>query len=132
MPGPEWMHDGMLGTGWFGDRTWEWDYRAGTLRLLHDDALPEVEPAHVVGLGFQADADGKPTTLFPPIPARLDGEALTFLFVTGAPFRLAYAAAAQMGAALVSQRSRSFINGGVHPGCGGRHPDLHATANAAP
>src|SRR3546814_5832225 len=34
MPGPDWMHDGMLGTKWFGDRTWEWDYRAGTLRLL--------------------------------------------------------------------------------------------------
>src|SRR3546814_5339456 len=36
MPGPDWMHDGMLGTKWFGDRTWEWDYRAGTLRLLPD------------------------------------------------------------------------------------------------
>src|SRR3546814_20672030 len=86
MPGPEWMHDGMLGTGWFGDRTWEWDYRAGTLRLLPDDALPEAEPAHVVGLGFQADADGKHTTHFPRLPARIAGEDLPFTFDPGATF----------------------------------------------
>src|SRR3546814_15944443 len=97
MPGPEWMHDGMLGTGWFGDRTWEWDYRAGTLRLLPDDALPEAEPAPVVGLGFQADAHGQPTPHFPPIPSRIAGPGLPFLFHTGAPFRLHAAARAQLG-----------------------------------
>src|SRR3546814_19665949 len=99
------MHDGMLGTKWFGDRTWEWDYRAGTLRLLPDGALPEADPAHVVKLGFQADADGRHTTHFPRIPARIDGEELQFLFDTGATFRLDEAAAVKLGDASVRQRA---------------------------
>src|SRR5690606_32652031 len=45
--------DGMLGAPWFGDRTWQWDYRAGMLRLLPDGALPDAAPEHTVALGFQ-------------------------------------------------------------------------------
>src|SRR3546814_7134807 len=90
-------------------RTWEWDYRAGTLRLLPDGALPEADPAHVVKLGFQADADGRHTTHFPRIPARIDGEELQFLFDTGATFRLDEAAAVKLGDASVRQRAGNFI-----------------------
>src|SRR3546814_11554023 len=104
MPGPDWMHDGMLGTTWFGDRTWEWDYRAGTLRLLPDGALPEADPAHVVKLGFQADADGRHTTHFRRIPARLDGQEMPFVFATGRTCRLDEEEARKPGGAPVTQR----------------------------
>jgi hypothetical protein len=123
MPGPDWMHDGMLGTAWFGDRTWEWDYRAGTLRLLPDGALPEVEAAHVVELGFQIGADGGHATHFPRIPARIDGEDLQFLFDTGATFRLDEAAAARLGDASARQRAGNFIAREVMQRWRERHPD---------
>src|SRR3546814_6471912 len=42
-------------------------------------------------------ADGKHTTHFPRIPARIDVEDLQFLFDTGATFRLDEAAAAKLG-----------------------------------
>jgi hypothetical protein len=123
MPGPPWMGDGMLGAPWFGDRTWEWDYRAGTLRLLPDGALPEADPAHVVKLGFQRGDDGAHTTHFARIPARIDGEELQFLFDTGATFRLDEAAAAALGDAGVRQRAGNFITASVMRRWRERHPD---------
>jgi hypothetical protein len=123
MPGPAGMRDGMLGTAWFGDRTWEWDYRAGTLRLLPEGALPEVDPAHVVKLGFQRDDEGEHTTHFPRIAARIDGEELQFLFDTGATFRLDAAAAERLGDALVRERAGNFITMEVMQRWRERHPD---------
>ena len=121
---PDWMRDdGMLGTAWFGDRTWEFDYRTGTLRLLPDGALPEVAPAHRVALGFQSGDDGGHTTHFPRIPARVDGEGLQFLFDTGATFRLDAAAAKVLGDASVDQRAGSFINASVMRRWRERHAD---------
>jgi hypothetical protein len=123
MPGPDWMHDGMLGTAWFGDRTWEWDYRAGTLRLLPDGALPEVEAAHVVELGFQIGADGGHASHFPRSPARFAGEDLQFLVDTGATFRIDEAAAARLGDASARQRAGNFITRQVMQRWRERHPD---------
>src|SRR3546814_4950233 len=97
--------------------------RAGTLRLLPDGALPEADPAHVVKLGFQADADGRHTTHFPRIPARIDGEELQFLFDTGATFRLDEAAAVKLGDASVRQRAGNFITREVMQRWRERHPD---------
>ena len=120
---PPWMKDdGMLGAPWFGGRNWEFDYRAGTLRLLRDGVLPEVDPAHVVKLGFQRE-DGLATTHFPRIAARIDGEELHFLFDTGATFRLDDAAAAKLGDAAVKQRAGSFITTEVLQRWRAKHPD---------
>ena len=115
--------DGMLGAAWFGDRTWEWDYGAGTMRLLPDGALPEVDPAHAVALGFQHDEEGGHTSHFPRIPARVDGVELQFLFDTGATFRLDEAAAATLGEAAVRERAGSFITISVLEGWRAKHPD---------
>lgn len=121
---PEWMaYDGMLGAQWFGDRNWEFDYRAGTLRLLPDGMLPKAEPAHVVKLGFQEDQQGRRATHFARIPARIDGEDLQFLFDTGATFRLDEAAAGVLGDSDVRQRAGSFINLSVLQRWRERHPD---------
>ncbi|MGN7724520.1 hypothetical protein ACTJIL_01705 [Luteimonas sp. 22616] len=115
--------DGMLGASWFGGRTWEWDYRAGTLRQLPDGQLPKADPAHVVKLGFQRGDDGGHTTHFPRIPARVDGEELQFLFDTGATFRLDEAAAARLGDAAVRERAGNFITQEVMQRWRERHPD---------
>ncbi|HET7656497.1 MAG TPA: hypothetical protein VFK18_05885, partial [Luteimonas sp.] len=115
--------DGMLGAPWFGDRTWQWDYRAGMLRLLPDGALPDTAPEHTVALGFQVDANGAHTTHFPRIPARVDGAELQFLFDTGATFRLDEAAAATLGDAAVRERAGSFITVSVLQEWRARHPD---------
>lgn len=120
---PPWMQDdGMLGAPWFGGRNWEFDYRAGTLRLLPDGALPEADAAHVVKLGFQRE-DGIATTHFPRIAARIDGEELQFLFDTGATFRLDPAAAAKLGDTAATQRAGSFITMAVLQRWRARHPD---------
>ena len=122
-PQPGLTFDGMLGAPWFGGRTWEWDYRAGTLRLLPDGALPKADPAHVVKLGFQRDDEGKHTTHFPRIAARIDGEELQFLFDTGATFRLDAAAAERLGDASVRERAGNFITMEVMQRWRERHPD---------
>jgi hypothetical protein len=123
VPPPGMTFDGMLGMEWFGDRNWEFDYRAGTLRLLPDGALPKVDPAHVVKLGFPLKDDGRHSAHFPRIPARIDGEDLQFLFDTGATFRLDEVAAAMLGDANVRERAGNFITATVMQGWRERHPD---------
>ena len=123
VPPPGLSFDGMLGTAWFGDRNWEFDYRAGTLRLLPDGLLPKVDPVHVVTLGFQKNDTGHHATHFPRIPARIDGEELQFLFDTGATFRLDEATAALLGDASVRERAGNFITASVMQGWRQRHPD---------
>ncbi|MDQ2701350.1 MAG: hypothetical protein M3Y70_00730 [Pseudomonadota bacterium] len=115
--------DGMLGATWFADRTWEWDYPAGTLRLMPDRALPRADAAHVVKLGFQRGEDGEATTHLPRIAARIDGVELQFLFNTGATFRLNEAAAEALGDRDVIQRAGSFISTSTLEAWRERHPD---------
>lgn len=122
-PTPGMDFDGMLGSPWFGDRTWEWDYRAGTLRRLPDGQLPKADAAHVVKLGFQRGDDGAHTTHIARIPARIDGQALQFLFDTGATFRLDAAAAARLGDAKALQRAGNFVTASVFEGWRKAHPD---------
>lgn len=115
--------DGMLGARWFADRTWEWDYRAGTLKLLPKGALPKLAPAHVVDMHFRQETKDGEATGFARIPARIEGTDLQFLFDTGATFRMGKAAAARLGDAAVRARAGSFIAIGVMKGWRERHKD---------
>lgn len=119
--------DGMLGATWFADRTWEWDYPAGTLRLMPDGALPKVkagtESAHLVKLGFRRGEDRQHSTHLPRIAASIDGVELQFLFSTGATFRLSEAAAEALGDRATTQRAGSFIAASILEGWRERHPD---------
>lgn len=114
--------DGMLGTRWFAGRTWEWNYPAGTLRLLPAGALPELPASHILAMSFKGGTHAQATSLA-RIPARVDGVELQFLFDTGVTFRLGKTAATAMGDAAVSQRAGSFIALGVMKGWRERHPD---------
>lgn len=115
--------DGMLGARWFADRTWEWDYRAGTLRLLPKGALPKLAPEHVIDMHFRTDRKNSQATGFARIPARIEGTDLQFLFDTGATFRLGKTAATQLGDVAVRERAGSFIALGVMKAWHERHPD---------
>jgi hypothetical protein len=114
--------DGMLGVRWFAGRTWEWNYPAGTLRLLPAGALPEVDASHVLAMAFKGGTSGQATS-FARIPARVDGVELQFLFHTGVTFRPSPTAATAMGDPSISQRAGSFIALGVMKGWRERHPD---------
>jgi hypothetical protein len=115
--------DGLLGARWFADRTWEWDYRAGTLRLLPNGALPKLDASHVLAMGFRQGVTDPAASGYARIPARIDGEDLQFLFDTGATFRLGRTAATAMGDASVRERAGSFIAIGVMKQWRAKHPD---------
>ena len=114
---------GMLGAPWFGGRCWEFDYAAGTLRLLPDGALPKVADAHRVSLGFQKDADGKHTAHFPRIGVRIDGEAIDLLFDTGASTRLTPEALEAIDDGRPAARATGFIVASIAKRWREAHPD---------
>ena len=118
----DYLVGGMLGAPWFADRCWELDYAAGTLRLLPDGALPEVEASHRVKLGFQAQ-DGRHTMHFARIEATVDGEPLQLLFDTGATSTLTPEALAAAGDGGPAERGSSFITRTVLERWHERHPD---------
>lgn len=116
------LGDGMIGAAWFGGRSWEFDYPRGRLRLLPAGSLPRVDVAHRVELGFQKDAQGRPTTHFARIPVRVDGEVLQLLFDTGASLMLTEQGARELGGG-PAHRAGSFIAAGVLQRWRDRHPD---------
>jgi predicted aspartyl protease len=122
-PPPGIAFDGMLGARWFAGRTWQWDYPAGTLRLLPQGKLPAAAPAHIVKLGFQKNDAGAQTTHFPRLPVQVEGVTLQMLFDTGTTFRLDEAAAARLGDAKTLQRAGSFIAMDLMQGWHKDHPD---------
>jgi len=116
------LGDGMIGAAWFGGRSWEFDYPRGRLRLLANGALPRVDQAHRVELGFQKDPQGRPTTHFARIPVRIDGETLQLLFDTGATVMLTEQGVRELGDG-PAVRAGSFIAAGVLRRWREKHPD---------
>lgn len=123
------LGDGMLGANWFGGRSWQFDYPRGELRLLPANALPRVAAKHRVQLGFQKDADGQPTTHFPRIPVRIEGETLQLLFDTGASLRLSEQAARELDGG-PNLRAGSFITSEVLKRWRQRHPQWRVVDKA--
>lgn len=122
-PHMEDLAGGMLGGPWFGGRCWEFDYAAGTLRLLPDGALPKVADAHRIPLGFQKDAAGKHTAHFPRIAVRIDGEVIDLLFDTGASTRLTPETLKAIDDGQAASRATGFIIASVAKRWRAAHPD---------
>lgn len=123
------MGDGVIGANWFGERRWEFDYPHRRLRLLAAGELPRSAPEHRVALGFQKDKKGEPTTYFPRIPVRIDGETLQMLFDTGATVMLSEPAVRTLGGG-PKVRAGSFIAKTVLERWRKRHPDWRVIENA--
>lgn len=103
------LANGMLGAPWFGGRCWEFDYAAGTLRLLPDGALPPVAAAHRARLGFLRNEAGEHGTHFPRITVRIGDDELDLLFDTGASTRVEPAALAVIADGQPAERATSFL-----------------------
>jgi hypothetical protein len=99
--------DGQLGARWFDGRSWTFDYRMQ--RLVLDDDSPDIDPAHVVPLGFQRDRAGAPTSSFPSIEATVDGDTCAFLFDTGATLALHDDAYARLEDRAPQKRGTCFV-----------------------
>lgn len=120
---------GFLGRWWFADRVWTFDYPGRKLLLRAAGDLPPHAPEHRVPLGFQTGPDGKRTTHFPRIQARIDGETLDLLFDTGATSRLTRDALAALGDGRGADRGSSFIAASVFDRWVERHPDWRVLEN---
>jgi hypothetical protein len=114
---------GMLGGPWFANRCWEFDYSAGTLRLLPDGALPEVPAEQRVQFGFQKDAAGAHTAHFARLRVGIDGAPFDLLFDTGATTELTEAALATIGDQQPAVRATGFIVASVAERWHKAHPD---------
>src|SRR6185503_1750500 len=94
----------------------------GSLRLLPNGALPKVDAAHRVKLGFQSE-NGNHTTHFPRIAVEVDGEKLELLFDTGATSTLTPEALAAVADGGPAERGSSFITRSTFDRWRQKHPD---------
>ncbi|MBB5208657.1 hypothetical protein [Chiayiivirga flava] len=117
------LANGMLGAPWFGGRCWEFDYVAGTLRLLPDGALPRVDAAHRINLGFLKNDAGQHASHFPRITVRVGEEELDLLFDTGASTRVEPAALGVIADGQPAERATSFLIDSIAQRWRKAHPD---------
>jgi hypothetical protein len=122
--------DGQLGSNWFTDRIWTFDY-PGRRLLLHDSGAPTPPPnAHAVTLGFPTDSAGRRTGYTPRIVVEIDGDSINMLFDTGATVWLSDANRRLAGDGGPSERSSSLVWQWVFARLRQRHPDWPVIENA--
>jgi hypothetical protein len=123
-PGPldEWQkEDGFLGTTWFQDRVWTFDYPQRQL-LLHSNDGSIRTPGRVVPLGFRTDSSGRRDAHYPRIAVEVDGDTLQLLFDTGATTLLSAEALAIVADGRAPARATSFIMRRVFDRWRAKHP----------
>lgn len=113
---------GFLGSYWFADRAWTFDYPGRRLFLRSPGDLPPHVPEHRAPLGFQTGPNGKRTSHFPRLQAIVDGETLDLLFDTGATTRLTPSALAAIGDGKPADRAASFIIASIFERWRQKHP----------
>jgi hypothetical protein len=114
--------DGLLGTAWFAERVWTFDYPRHQLRLRVAGDLPRHSAKHRVALGFQTDSAGHRTVNLPRIRVRIDGDSVDLLFDTGAMTVLTDSAQAQLSDGRARRRATSFVVRSVFDRWRQRHP----------
>jgi hypothetical protein len=115
--------DGRLGTDWFADRVWIFDYPGKRLYYNGTTATGPAAPRCWVPLGFQLDSAGKRTNSFPRIAVRIDGESLDLLLDTGARTQLTDGAHRLVSPNEPIHRAASFIVADRFKEWRTRHPD---------
>jgi hypothetical protein len=101
--------DGRLGSLWFANGVWTFDYPNRRL-YFNDSAIAGPQrPDCWVPIGFQIDSLGRRTNSFPRITARIDGEPIEFLLDTGARTQLTDDALAVIHPTEPRFRAASFI-----------------------
>ncbi len=115
--------DGRLGSMWFADRVWVFDYPDQRLYFSSSSPLGPASPGCWVPLGFQTDSAGRRTNSFPRITAWIDGEAIQLLLDTGARTTLTDSAWRAIGDNGPRHRAASFITKMRFDQWHARHPD---------
>ena len=114
--------DGVLGSRWFADRIWEFDYGTRTLRNLRDSKTLR-EPDHCAALGFRSEQQGQPELYFPRITIAVDGQQIEMLLDTGATTVLAGESAKEYGVGVGTSVATSFITRSIFDGWVTKHPE---------
>jgi hypothetical protein len=122
--------DGFLGQGWFGGRTWTFDYPAQKLLWRASGDLPAHAPTEEIPIHFPRAEDGLPWIHFGRITVQVDGEPIDFLFDTGATLTLTPEALATLGDGGPAIRATSFIAENVFERWRTRHPDWRVVVKA--
>jgi hypothetical protein len=125
---PEFMkqYDGLLGQQWFAGRVWTFDYPGRRLLWRAPADLPAHDIAHEVKLGFRTSASGKRETNFARLPVKVDGEAVDFLFDTGATNVLPDKVLQAIGDGGPAERGTSFLTRSQFEKWHKKHPEWRA------
>lgn len=111
--------DGMLGSSWFANKVWNFDYVNKTLSLVNKIEWGATTK-HQVKLGFQKNKQGQKTTHFPRIPIIVEGDTLQMLFDTGAMAHLSSEAQKTLGKKAIGA---SFIVQSIFNKWTQKHPE---------
>jgi len=112
--------EGLLGSSWFANKVWNFDYRNKTLAIVQKLAWPKVATKHQISLGFQKNKTGQKTTHFPRIPIVVEGDTLQVLLDTGAMTDLSQEAQKEFGCKAIGA---SFITRSIFNRWRTKHPE---------
>lgn len=123
------VHDGFLGSRWFADRVWTWDYPGG--RFFHEpDAYRPEAGAVAVPLAFRTDDAGKRVFSMPRMTVSVDGRDLPVLLDTGASTMLTPAALQDVGGGGSAERATSMVTDDVFLAWRKAHPQWRVVERA--
>jgi hypothetical protein len=120
--------DGVLGSAWFADRVWEFDYPGKTLKVLSEWS-PSLN-ASSTPLGFRLRPDGKREYHFPRITVSIAGQPFEMLLDTGATAELTTESAPVFGGKAGDLAGISYITESSLEGWREHHPDWRVLARA--
>lgn len=122
-------YDGFLGSRWFADRVWTWDYPGQ--RFFREPADYRAETGVVpTPLGFRTDASGERVFSMPRMAITVDGRELPVLLDTGASTVLTPAALAALGDGGPAERATSMITDDVFQAWRRAHPEWRVIEGA--
>lgn len=121
VPDDELEADGFLGSRWFADGIWLFDYGAKTLARL--DSSSRYAGWATAPLGFRSDTSGVRDLSFPRVTIEVAGESLEMLLDTGATALLTEASASALGASAGQRVGTSFIVRSVFERWQSENPD---------
>lgn len=122
-------YDGMLGQQWFAGRVWTFDYPARKLLWRAAGDLPRHDARHEVKLGFRKVASGEREANFARLTVTIDGEAIDFLFDTGATNILPEKVLKEIGDGGPAERGTSFLSRSQFEKWHKKHPQWRALEN---
>ena len=122
--------DGRLGSIWFADRVWTFDYPNQRLYFNGTTPVGPSAAACWTPLGFQTDSAGHRINSFPRITARIDREPIQFILDTGARTTLTDSAWRALGTGEPRHRAASFITKERFDAWHSHHPEWLVISNA--